>query len=61
VTYLCETEKIDIIILTADVNEGHARELKPKFITMKLHSNILSPAVVSTLWQLFPDSNASLQ
>jgi hypothetical protein len=61
VTYLCETEKIDIIILTADVDEGRARELKQRFITIKLHSNVLSPNVVSTLWQLFPNRSMTLQ
>jgi DNA end-binding protein Ku len=55
-TYLCETQKIDIIILAADVDEARARELKQRFITIKLHSNTLSPDVVSTLCQMFPNA-----
>jgi hypothetical protein len=60
VTYLCEREKIDIIILALGVDERRASELMPRFVTMKLHSNTLSPDVVSTLWQMFPNRTATV-
>ena len=63
VTYLCETEKIDIIIMTVGVDEERARELRKRFITLRLHSsaNTLSRDVVSTLWQLFPNAAETVQ
>jgi hypothetical protein len=48
-------------VLAAGLDEGRARELRQRFITIKLHSNTLIPNVVSTLWQLFPGSRATVQ
>lgn len=61
VTYLCETENIDLIIISAEVDGAALAELRQHYATMKLNSAVTSEELIEALWQLFPDRAATVQ
>jgi hypothetical protein len=60
VTYLCETQKVDIVIIAPRVDEQRAAAIRQRVTTIKLHAGLTSD-VVETLWQLFRDVKPTIQ
>jgi hypothetical protein len=49
VTYLCETQKIDVVIVAPGVEEKRASAVRERVTTIKLHGGLTSD-VAETLW-----------
>jgi hypothetical protein len=61
VTFLYEKENIELIIITAEVDDARCAELNQHYVTIKLEPNTKINDVIGTLWQLFPDKRVTIQ
>ena len=58
---LCESENIDVIIVSADITEPRYTEIRQHYITIKLEPKAETREIVETLWQMFPDRRVTVQ
>jgi hypothetical protein len=58
---LCEEENVDIIIITAEVDDTRCAELKQHYVTIKLEPDAKINDVIGALWQLFRDKKVTIQ
>jgi hypothetical protein len=61
VLHLSETEKIDIVVITAEVGEERAREIQHHYVTLRLKSETTVREIVAELWRLFPEKAERVQ
>ena len=61
VLHLCEHEKIDAVVIGADVQDPDLIEVQLRHITMKLRPEATLQELVWELTQLFPDKSVSIQ
>ena len=58
---LCETKNIDVVVITADVDESRCPGLKQHHMTIKLKPNTNTGDLIETLWKMFPDGTPTVQ
>lgn len=61
VLHLCESEKIDIVVIAADVDDYRAGVIAEHRITLRLKPEATAKEVIAELWQMFPDRSAAIQ
>lgn len=61
VLYLRETEKIDIVVIAADVDDYRAGVIAQHQIALRLKPEAIAKDVITELWQMFPDKSAAIQ
>ncbi len=61
VTYLCDTEKIDVVVIRSEVDDAHASALRRHYMTIKLQPNTEPSEIIDALWNLFPGQHTTVQ
>jgi len=61
VLHLCETEDVDVVLITAAVEEADIIEAQMRRMTIKLKPEATVKELVWMLSQLFPDKTAAVQ
>ena len=61
VMQLCEAENVDIVLITAEIEEHRALEIQHHYMTLRLKPNATVKEIIAELWQLFPDKAATVQ
>src|ERR1700676_322303 len=61
VLHLCETEKIDIVVITADVEKYRATEIQHHVMTLRLKAEVTVKGLIAELWGLFPEKAVRVQ
>lgn len=61
VLYLCETERIDIVVIAAEIQEQRAKEIKAHQIILHLKPAASSREIIAELWRVLPHKAATIQ
>ena len=58
---ICESNDIDIIVITPEMDDSPCAEFKQHHPTIKLHAKTTTADLIKTLWQMYPDKKPTLQ
>jgi hypothetical protein len=61
VLHLCETEKIDLVIVDSAVEEHRARVVQQHYPTLRLTPGTTTYEVIAELWQMLPERTSGIQ
>jgi hypothetical protein len=61
VLHLCATEKIDIVVITADIAEYRTHEIQSHHTTLRLKTEATIKELIDELWQMFPEKAGRVQ
>ena len=61
VLHLCETEKIEIVVIAADVEENRVTKIQHHVTILRLKPETTTQDIIAEFRQLFPDKRVSVQ